>query len=69
MNSSLSWYSAAMARAVYDQYITLDANRNGMLSRDEMYHYNGGNVSPLVIDRLFDEVRLYASVEDVRYSS
>jgi hypothetical protein len=69
MNSDQSWYSAPVTRAVYDQYISLDTNRNGMLSKDEMYQYNGGSISPLVIDRLFESCRLYEAADGVRLSS
>jgi Ca2+-binding EF-hand superfamily protein len=59
-----SWFSAAHTQEVYAIYLGLDANQNGMLSREEFRQYNGGNLTTIFIDGLFSEYRMYPSAGD-----
>lgn len=59
--SSNSWFSAHHTQEVYSIYLSLDSNQNGMLSREEFQAYNGGNLTPIFIQGLFAEYRMYPS--------
>ena len=42
-------------------YLNLDVDHNGMLSKEEFSRYNGGSLTSVFIDRLFQEYRMYRS--------
>lgn len=54
-----NWFSAHSALRVYGQFLNLDKNRNGLISREEMGNYNNGTLTDLFVDRLFAECQSY----------
>ena len=55
------WFSAQHTQEVYAVYLGLDSNQNGMLSREEFRQYNGGNLTAIFIEGLFQQYRMYPS--------
>ena len=55
--SGHSWYYILMiydsSMRVYGQFLALDTDHNGMLSRKELGNYNKGVLSNFFLDRLF----------------
>jgi len=41
--------------------LNLDVDHNGMLSKEEFSKYNGGSLTSVTVDRLFQEYRMYKS--------
>ncbi|KAJ3016745.1 UNVERIFIED_CONTAM: hypothetical protein HDU68_012040 [Siphonaria sp. JEL0065] len=50
-----NWFSAYSALKIYGQYLSLDVDQNGMISRDEMSKFNSGTLTDIYLDRLFDD--------------
>ncbi|KAL1130103.1 hypothetical protein AAG570_013042, partial [Ranatra chinensis] len=50
-----NWFSAPSALRVYGQYLNLDKNHNGMLSKDELAGYSTGTLTNVFLDRVFQE--------------
>ena len=50
-NSITNWFSAASALHVYGQYLTLDTDQNGMLSKSELGRYGSGTLTTVFLDR------------------
>ena len=57
--NALNWFSADNTLRVYNQYLELDIDHNGMLSRLEMAGYGTGTLTSMIIDRIFDECLTY----------
>jgi serine/threonine-protein phosphatase 2A regulatory subunit B'' len=62
-SSHTNWFSSHSALRVYGQFLNLDKNRNGLISRDEMGGYNNGTLTDLFVDRLFAECQSYRDGE------
>ena len=60
-SSDQDWFSSRAALKVYATYLNLDVDHNGMLSKEEFSNYNGGSLTSVFIDRLFEEYRMYRS--------
>ncbi len=58
------WFTARAAMRVYGTYLQLDVDHNGMLSREEFMRYNGGSLTSVFVDRLFQECRMYATEQN-----
>ena len=56
-----NWFSAASALRVYGQYLTLDTDHNGMLSKSELGRYGSGTLTSVFLDRyvFFDSLRTF----------
>lgn len=54
-----NWFSAPSALRVYGQYLNLDMDHNGMLSKDELSRYGTGTLTPIFIERVFQECLTY----------
>ena len=50
-----NWFSVQSSLRVYDQYLKLDTDKNGMLSTQELSKYSPG-LTPIFIDRVFEEL-------------
>ncbi|RKO96825.1 hypothetical protein CXG81DRAFT_4662, partial [Caulochytrium protostelioides] len=61
-----NWFSSYNTLRVYGQFLNLDADHNGMLSRAELGKYSHGALSNLFLDRLFQEVRTFDRQMDFR---
>jgi len=60
-----NWFSVQSTLQVYDQYLRLDLDRNGMLKKSELARYNGGLTS-IFIDRLFEEYQTFEGEMDYK---
>ncbi|XP_065196262.1 serine/threonine-protein phosphatase 2A regulatory subunit B'' subunit gamma-like isoform X1 [Sycon ciliatum] len=61
-----NWFSAPHALRVYGQYLALDLDHNGMLSKQELMGYGTGTLSPVFVDRVFDECLTYEGEMDYK---
>lgn len=61
-----NWFSAPSALRVYGQYLNLDNNRNGMLCRDELRRFGTGTLTPVFIQRVFEESMTYEKEMDYK---
>ncbi|KAI8912180.1 Serine/threonine-protein phosphatase 2A regulatory subunit B [Powellomyces hirtus] len=61
-----NWFSSYSSLRVYGQFLNLDTDRNGMLSREELSNYNGGSLTSVFLDRVFQECQTYGGEMDYR---
>ncbi|XP_022656682.1 serine/threonine-protein phosphatase 2A regulatory subunit B'' subunit gamma-like isoform X2 [Varroa destructor] len=61
-----NWFSAVSTRKVYSRFMDLDTDKNGMLSRQEMYDYGEGTFTKTFIDRVFQECITYQGEMDYK---
>jgi hypothetical protein len=52
-----NWFSIAFVTRVHMAYIQLDADQDGLLSRDELLNLDGGCLCEALVDRIFQEHR------------
>ncbi|XP_013371058.1 PREDICTED: serine/threonine-protein phosphatase 2A regulatory subunit B'' subunit gamma-like [Chinchilla lanigera] len=60
-----NWFSAPSALRVYGQYLNLDKDHNGMLSREELFRY-GTTMTNVFLDRVFQECLTYDGEMDYK---
>ncbi|KAJ3260103.1 Serine/threonine-protein phosphatase 2A regulatory subunit B'' subunit gamma [Boothiomyces macroporosus] len=60
-----NWFSTSVSMRVYGEFIRLDTDKNGMLSRKELARYRNGNLTRAFLDRLFAEMQTYGGEMDV----
>ncbi|CAG0884692.1 unnamed protein product [Cyprideis torosa] len=63
---SLNWFSAPSALRVYGHYLNLDRDHNGMLSPEELQRYDGPVLTPVFIQRVFEECMTYDGEMDYK---
>jgi serine/threonine-protein phosphatase 2A regulatory subunit B'' len=61
VESDHDWFTYRAALKIYLTYLNLDTDHNGMLSKEEFGEYNNGALTPVFVDRLFEEYRMYRS--------
>ena len=61
-----NWFSALSTLRVYGMYLNLDKDRNGMLSKQELARYGMGTLTPVFIDRVFQECLTYDGEMDYK---
>jgi len=61
-----NWFSAPSALRVYGQYLNLDKDHNGMLSKAELLAYGTGTLTPAFVDRVFQECLTYGGEMDYK---
>ncbi|KAH3852333.1 serine/threonine-protein phosphatase 2A regulatory subunit B'' subunit gamma-like [Dreissena polymorpha] len=61
-----NWFSAPSALRVYGQYLNLDKDHNGMLSKDELARYGTGTLTDVFLDRVFQECLTYEGEMDYK---
>eukprot|EP00093_Oithona_nana_P011439 11439.XXX_267153_265527_1 [CDS] Oithona nana genome sequencing. len=61
-----NWFSAPSALRVYGQYLNLDKDHNGMLSRQELLSYGTSTLTPTFVDRVFEECLTYGGEMDYK---
>ncbi|ESP03036.1 hypothetical protein LOTGIDRAFT_110627 [Lottia gigantea] len=61
-----NWFSAPSALRVYGQYLNLDKDRNGMLSKSELARYGTGTLTDVFLDRVFQECLTYEGEMDYK---
>jgi len=59
-----NWFSINSAMTVYGQYLNLDTDGNGMLSRSELSNFCSGVYSEVFLDRVFEEFPTYNNEMD-----
>jgi len=63
-NDNNNWFSINSAMTVYGQYLNLDTDGNGMLSRSELSNFCSGVYSEVFLDRVFEEFPTYNNEMD-----
>ena len=61
-----NWFSATSALRVYGDYLNLDKDHNGMLSKSELAHYGTGTMTQAFLDRVFQECLTYEGEMDYK---
>lgn len=61
-----NWFSAQSALRVYGQYLNLDDDHNGMLSKQELARYGSGTLTDVFLDRVFQECVTYSGEMDYK---
>ncbi|XP_011452511.1 serine/threonine-protein phosphatase 2A regulatory subunit B'' subunit gamma-like [Crassostrea angulata] len=61
-----NWFSAPSALRVYGQYLNLDKDHNGMLSKEELARYGTGTLTQVFLDRVFQECLTYEGEMDYK---
>ena len=61
-----NWFSATSAHRVYGQYLALDTDRNGMLSKSELMNYGNGTLTAAFVDRIFEEYHMFDGEMDYK---
>ena len=61
-----NWFSAPSALRIYGQYLHLDTDHNGMLSKDELKRYGTGTLTNVFLDRVFQECLTYEGEMDYK---
>lgn len=61
-----NWFSAPSTLRVYGMYLNLDKDRNGMLSKEELLKFGMGTLTPIFIDRVFQECLTYEGEMDYK---
>ncbi|XP_078515501.1 serine/threonine-protein phosphatase 2A regulatory subunit B'' subunit gamma isoform X1 [Lissotriton helveticus] len=61
-----NWFSAPSALRVYGQYLNLDKDHNGMLSKEELSRYGTGTLTSVFLDRVFQECLTYDGEMDYK---
>lgn len=61
-----NWFSAPSALRVYGQYLNLDTDHNGMLSKDELKRFGTGTLTNVFLDRVFQECLTYEGEMDYK---
>ena len=61
-----NWFSAPSALRVYGQYLNLDTDHNGMLSQQELQRYGTGTLTPVFVERVFQECLTYEGEMDYK---
>lgn len=54
-----NWFSAPSALRIYGQYLNLDTDHNGMLNKNELSRFGTGTLTPIFIERVFQECLTY----------
>jgi serine/threonine-protein phosphatase 2A regulatory subunit B'' len=60
-----NWFSVQSSLRVYDNYLRLDQDRNGMLKKEELARYSPG-LTNIFIDRVFEEYQTYEGEMDYK---
>lgn len=60
-----NWFSVQSSLRVYDQYLKLDTDHNGMLKKEELIKYSPGLTS-IFIDRIFEEYQTFEGEMDYK---
>ncbi|KAJ3029836.1 Serine/threonine-protein phosphatase 2A regulatory subunit B'' subunit gamma [Rhizophlyctis rosea] len=61
-----NWFSAYSSLRIYGQFLNMDLDRNGMLSRSELAGYSNGTLTGVFLDRVFQEYQTYGGQMDYK---
>lgn len=59
-------FSLPAIRAIYENYLSLDIDRNGLLSKEELAGYGSGTLTSAFLDRVFEESHTYYGEMDYK---
>ena len=62
----LNWFSALSALRIYGNYLSLDVDTNGMLTKSELMRYGSGTLTSVFVDRVFEECHTYDGEMDYK---
>ncbi|XP_017104901.2 serine/threonine-protein phosphatase 2A regulatory subunit B'' subunit gamma-like isoform X1 [Drosophila bipectinata] len=65
-NEHRNWFSLESVIAVYDTFLGLDKDHNGLLSRDELAKYGSGTLTSVFMDRVFEVSRTFDKEMDYK---
>lgn len=54
-----NWFSSYCTLRIYGQFLNLDLDHNGMLSRTELSKFNNSTLTDIYLDRVFQEYQTY----------
>lgn len=60
-----NWFSVSSSLRVYDQYLRIDLDKNGMLRKEELARYAPG-LTQIFIDRVFEEFQTFEGEMDYK---
>ncbi|XP_016984162.2 serine/threonine-protein phosphatase 2A regulatory subunit B'' subunit gamma-like isoform X1 [Drosophila rhopaloa] len=66
VNETGNWFSMPAVLEVYENYLDLDRDHDGMLSKKELSQYGSGSLSPIFLDRAFEVCRTYNGEMDYK---
>eukprot|EP00947_MAST-08B_sp_MAST-8B-sp1_P001881 g1881.t1 len=61
-----NWFSSRNALRVYSDYLELDEDHNGMLSKSELISYGNGTLTHVFVNRVFQECHTYEGEMDYK---
>jgi serine/threonine-protein phosphatase 2A regulatory subunit B'' len=61
-----NWFSPTNSLRVYSQYLELDVDHDGMLSKTELLRYGHGSFTQVFVDRVFEECHTYDGKMDYK---
>ncbi|XP_054262985.1 serine/threonine-protein phosphatase 2A regulatory subunit B'' subunit gamma-like isoform X2 [Macrosteles quadrilineatus] len=61
-----NWFSAPSALKVYGQYLNLDKDHNGMISKEELAGYGTGTLTKVFLEKVFQECLTYDEEMDYK---
>jgi len=59
-------FSMPAVLEIYENYLSLDMDHNGLLSKQELGYYGSGTLSSVFLDRVFEECQTYDSEMDYK---
>lgn len=59
-------FTLPAVRTIYENYLSLDLDRNGLLSRDELAAYDNGTLNSAFLDRVLEESHTYYDEMDYK---
>jgi serine/threonine-protein phosphatase 2A regulatory subunit B'' len=62
-----NWFSSYTILLLYNQYISADQDRNGMLNKTELGHFNHGLLTSAFVERLFQESFTFKGEMDYKF--
>lgn len=54
-----NWFSSECSQRVFNDFLKMDVDRKGMISKKEFTTYRNGNLTKSFIDRIFLNVQLF----------
>ncbi|XP_051863023.1 serine/threonine-protein phosphatase 2A regulatory subunit B'' subunit gamma-like isoform X1 [Drosophila albomicans] len=64
--STTNHFSMPSVLGIYDSYLNLDSDRNGLLSKQELASFGSGTLSSAFLDRVFEESHTYDGEMDYK---
>lgn len=66
VSTQQSPFSLPAVRTIYENYLRLDLDRNGQLSKEELAAYGSGTLTSAFLDRVFEESHTYYDEMDYK---